>query len=277
MNDLSEHRDNALQNKGRTCPCCGAKLHPAFYFCIVCATPYKPVEAITGKFSNFEAVTDPDLIKTRAPNVWPVFWSYTVVLFILLILGILMDAGDSAFAYMLVLGSILMSGVTIFFSCRFWPSLVVQFKRLGLFTPAMALSVTALFGLLTINYIYHYILLQTFTEFKHIPTHFEEAGLGALSLLFFICIIPAIVEEIAFRGLIQHWLVRAITPLKAMLLASALFTALHLTVLSAPYLFAVGMLLAWVKYKTGSLYPPMILHFVHNAVAVFIFPLIANF
>ena len=51
-------------------------------------------------------------------------------------------------------------------------------------------------------------------------------------------------------------------------LASALFTMLHFSVISAPYLFAVGMLLGWTKYRTGSLYPSILLHFLHNYVVV---------
>ena len=53
-----------------------------------------------------------------------------------------------------------------------------------------------------------------------------------------------------------------------MVVASALFAALHFSVLSFPYLFAVGMALGWVKWKTGSLYPPMLMHFLHNYVVV---------
>ena len=82
------------------------------------------------------------------------------------------------------------------------------------------------------------------------------------------CLFPAVVEEIAFRGLVQHWLQTAISPLKAMLPASALFTALHFSVLGAPYLFMVGMLLGWAKWKTGSLYPSMVIHFLHNLVVI---------
>jgi membrane protease YdiL (CAAX protease family) len=80
--------------------------------------------------------------------------------------------------------------------------------------------------------------------------------------------LPAVIEEIAFRGLVQHWLHAAISPFRAMVLASALFTALHFSVLSAPYLFALGMVLGWAKWKTGSLYPSMLIHLVHNLVVL---------
>ena len=95
-----------------------------------------------------------------------------------------------------------------------------------------------------------------------------ESGLSQASLIILFCICPAIVEEIAFRGLVQHWLQAALTPLKAMVLASALFVALHFSIISLPYLFGLAMLLGWTKYKTGSLYPAMLIHFLHNYVVL---------
>ncbi len=80
-------------------------------------------------------------------------------------------------------------------------------------------------------------------------------------------------EEIAFRGLVQHWLQIAIAPWKGLVLASALFMALHFSAISAPYLFAVGMLLGYVKQRTGSLYPSMLIHFLHNLVVITFFSL----
>jgi membrane protease YdiL (CAAX protease family) len=44
--------------------------------------------------------------------------------------------------------------------------------------------------------------------------------------------------------------------------------ALHFSVMSAPYLFAVGMLLGWAKQKTGSLYPSIVIHFLHNFLVI---------
>jgi membrane protease YdiL (CAAX protease family) len=56
--------------------------------------------------------------------------------------------------------------------------------------------------------------------------------------------------------------------MRALLIASALFMALHFSVLSAPYLLLVGMLLGWAKLKTGSLYPSMLIHFLHNFIVI---------
>jgi membrane protease YdiL (CAAX protease family) len=82
------------------------------------------------------------------------------------------------------------------------------------------------------------------------------------------CIFPAIVEEIAYRGLVQHWLQAVLPAWKALVVASFLFAITHLSVISCPYLFLVGCLLGWAKLRTGSLYPSMLIHFVHNFVVI---------
>jgi membrane protease YdiL (CAAX protease family) len=55
--------------------------------------------------------------------------------------------------------------------------------------------------------------------------------------------------------------------------ASFLFAAMHFSIVSFPYLFLVGALLGWTKWKTGSLYPSMLIHFLHNFIVIETFPL----
>ena len=50
--------------------------------------------------------------------------------------------------------------------------------------------------------------------------------------------------------------------------AAALFAVLHFSLLSLPYLFMVGLLLGWAKWKTGSLYPSILVHFLHNLIVL---------
>lgn len=256
------------------CRYCGAVLNPAFYFCLRCATAYKAVELVSG-WNAYKPV-ESERIRQKAPNVWPVFWSYACVVFIAGLLQFLLGDDENARLYSLITGTALMFVLTAYFEAIYWRSLVVQLKRFGLFSKAALLSYGLLPLFLIVNFVYHYVFIGSFTETTGIYEFFNEAGLGTTAQLILICVFPAITEEIAFRGLIQHWLQTAIVPQRALLLASALFAGIHLSVLSAPYLFAVGYLLGWVKWKTQSLYPSMLLHFVHNAAVIFVFPLLMS-
>jgi membrane protease YdiL (CAAX protease family) len=93
---------------------------------------------------------------------------------------------------------------------------------------------------------------------------FLEAGYGWSTIIVTVCVQPAIVEELAFRGVVLSALGRVLGARDAVVVSALLFMVIHLTVLSFPHLFLIGLALGFLRVKTGSLYPCMLLHFVHN-------------
>lgn len=76
-------------------------------------------------------------------------------------------------------------------------------------------------------------------------------------------VLPSIVEELLFRGLILH----ALLPFgkwKAVLISSALFSLFHLSPAQTVYQFIFGIVLALVYLRTKNMLVPMLLHFVNN-------------
>ena len=127
-----------------------------------------------------------------------------------------------------------------------------------------------LIPLLFLNYGYGELIRQLAGEAMSDVDPFLELrkAVGPWGMILLIAVFPGVTEEVAFRAMVQHWLQIAIKPRHAIILASALFMALHFNILGAPYLFMVGCLLGWVKYKTGSLYPSMLIHGLHNYVVI---------
>ncbi|MEG1581881.1 MAG: type II CAAX endopeptidase family protein [Clostridia bacterium] len=83
------------------------------------------------------------------------------------------------------------------------------------------------------------------------------------------CIIPAISEEMLFRGLIFNGLKdRGVK--KAVLVSALLFMLMHGSPDQTIHQFILGVLLAYVFYYTGSLWYPIIIHFLNNFIVVFI-------
>jgi membrane protease YdiL (CAAX protease family) len=245
------------------CAYCGAQLVAEFYFCPNCATPYKGTESVLPRVL-LARPTDGELIAKKAPHVWRIFWTYLAVIVGTAVFVILLFEYDR-YDLWLLLQTAALFVTTCVFAVMHWPSLVVQFKRLGFLHPAAVAGILALGPLLAINYFYHGWLIEELGVERAVwVEQLRDLGLGTPTLVFFFCICPALLEEIAFRGLIQHWLHVAIPPLRAIVLASALFTVMHFTIISAPYIFLVGMVLGWTKWKTGSLYPSMAIHLAHN-------------
>lgn len=97
---------------------------------------------------------------------------------------------------------------------------------------------------------------------------FLDDGFGWGMIVLVICVQPAIIEELAFRGVIQGALGRILSPRDAIVVTALLFMTLHLTLLSFPFLFVMGLVLGVLRARLGSLYPGMVLHFCHNGIVL---------
>ena len=83
-----------------------------------------------------------------------------------------------------------------------------------------------------------------------------------------IAIMAPLVEELLFRGAIQGYMLRkGIKPLHAILIASAIFGIVHMNPIQIPFAFAIGMIFGWLYYRTGSVVPGIIGHFINNSIA----------
>jgi membrane protease YdiL (CAAX protease family) len=120
------------------------------------------------------------------------------------------------------------------------------------FASAMIGMVRFVFDLPDIQY------LETFTA--------EGYGLGWAVLCVAVC--PGIFEELAFRGVILSPLCRVLKRQEAMIVCALMFAILHLQAASMPHLFVIGYLLCWLRLRTGSLYPSIVMHFTHNLLVV---------
>lgn len=87
-------------------------------------------------------------------------------------------------------------------------------------------------------------------------------------------------EEIFFRGFVFAGLLRPLGLRAAMVLSGLLFGAFHVTGLDTLGLVVpfgvVGMLFAWVYYRTGSLWPTIATHLLFNLVSFVLLASIAG-
>lgn len=76
-------------------------------------------------------------------------------------------------------------------------------------------------------------------------------------------------EEFLFRGGVMNSLHRAGYSSKAMIVWSAVFFGVaHLNPAQIPFAFMLGLLLGWLYYRTGSLLPGILCHFINNFLGV---------
>jgi len=87
--------------------------------------------------------------------------------------------------------------------------------------------------------------------------------------LFMLALLPAVFEETLFRGGIQNLLSRWLKmPILAIIITSAVFSAVHGSYLGFLSRFVLGFVLGWMYYRTGNIWLNIIAHGFYNGTAV---------
>lgn len=81
--------------------------------------------------------------------------------------------------------------------------------------------------------------------------------------IFFICVIPAVTEELFFRGVLTGCLSKC-SVFVAALFSELCFALYHLSVFSFVYQFIFGVILGILRWKSNSVIPCVIAHFLNN-------------
>lgn len=85
---------------------------------------------------------------------------------------------------------------------------------------------------------------------------------------FFMAVVAApILEEIMFRGIILDGFLKNYKPWQAILVSAFMFGAIHGNLAQGIGAFGIGIVLGWLYWKTNSIWPAILLHFVNNGVA----------
>jgi len=165
----------------------------------------------------------------------------------------------------LVLGSVMYGVVTAFAwcwrdelrGCFTWPR--AAGSRIWLITAA-----TPLFTLTCVT-LAQYALGQIGWPVENVLVPERTARWPLFAFYIWIGLCPALFEEIAFRGLLLAKLKRLMTPLQAIWVTTLLFGIIHFDILAmAVFLIPLAWIAGWLTHRTGSLWPAMIIHFVHN-------------
>jgi len=86
--------------------------------------------------------------------------------------------------------------------------------------------------------------------------------------VFHLALLPAVCEEIAFRGLILSALVHRLGAGKGILVSALLFAFSHLNALQFVPTFVLGLALGYLTVRSGSILPAMLFHLVHNGMSI---------
>jgi sodium transport system permease protein len=95
-----------------------------------------------------------------------------------------------------------------------------------------------------------------------------EPGWGMWQLVFFLSIMPGVLEEIAFRGVLLSGVRKRMGALGTALVVGAVFGFFHVSLFRIIPTAWLGVLLAGVVLLSGSLLPAILWHILNNALAI---------
>ena len=92
-------------------------------------------------------------------------------------------------------------------------------------------------------------------------------GLAAIILLR-ACVLAPLTEELLFRGVLFGWLRQRLSATLTIAVTSIAFAAIHAYPAILPLAFVTGVALGWIRERSGSVAPTIVVHFVHNVLLV---------
>lgn len=114
--------------------------------------------------------------------------------------------------------------------------------------------------------------LVSMTELKSASEGYRQVaqtfyGNDLLLEIVVLCVFGPIAEELVFRGFVFQRLCRK-NAVAAVVISAALFGVMHFNMVQGIYTFIIGLVLAYIVYRTGSLVVVAAAHMAMNLVAV---------
>lgn len=99
-------------------------------------------------------------------------------------------------------------------------------------------------------------------------TLFGNDMAGLVLAVVMVVLVGPVVEEAVFRGALQEGLAARLGMWPGIVLQAALFAAFHRSWWLLFPMFVLGVVLGWLAERTDSLWPPIALHALYNAITV---------
>ncbi|MFW5804170.1 MAG: type II CAAX prenyl endopeptidase Rce1 family protein [bacterium] len=234
----------------KKCNNCGEHLIDSHRFCPKCGNRTYTIKNTTQ-------------IEREVYNVFLIFFSQlTFIAFLLLYRNEL----DSPIIIDLVFAII-----AVILSIRFYkvlkPSLAIQ-----RFSIKKSLQYAGIQTIITsFTFLVSYTLTQIFDlNSSTIKSEYEHYSYPFIIAFISIAIMPAIIEELVFRGVLFGQLLKLIHEKSVIIVTGILFAIIHFNFIGFIWLIPAGIYLGWLRYKEHTIWYGSLCHFIHNGICVIV-------
>ena len=170
-------------------------------------------------------------------------------------------------SYALTPVALLLATFWYFFRTKksFWQTVKKQKCHWKYYLIAIVLA-AGLFSMAYLNTLFADFLV--WLGFTMPPTNVPSLdGFGLVGVIFVVAVLPAVFEEILFRGVVLDG-AYAYGTAGAALLCGGLFSIFHQSPLQTIYPFVCGTAFALLAIRAGSVFPTILAHFINNLVII---------
>lgn len=163
-------------------------------------------------------------------------------------------------------------GLPLAFAAAAW----YLYRKRGLISSAfrwensqIPLIIVGLITIFSISYIVGELMTYMPYYDEIVQLYMDMIGnMNPAALLLGVVLVGPICEEIIFRGIILEGLLNKYDTQKAIIFSALIFGGIHLIPIQVINAFFIGLVLAWIYVKTRSLWTVIIIHILHNGIAV---------
>ena len=246
------------------CSNCQRPLQPAARFCPSCGQPITAAAGAPPAAAPRRAATSFD---RNWAEIKYVMWLFGLLLASSFTLGLATRVAQSVWPEIILTG--IDASLVAGFASTQYPEILslLRLPRPSIRRTFEMAGVAVVF--FVVMHAYFTLIVALGVPLLHVTAQFQKAGLNTASILLMTSVIPAVVEELAFRGVIQSALEHVLGRGDAWIVQAALFSVLHLLPVAFPSHFVMGLCFGYMRLRSGSLYPCMMLHASWNALVVY--------
>lgn len=114
------------------------------------------------------------------------------------------------------------------------------------------------------------LVVQVFPMSEGEEEIFSRVVDGGLASFITLALVAPFVEELLFRGIFLRAFLQRYSPTRALWYAALLFATAHLNIYQFVFALPLGLFVGWLYIRSGSLWPSILTHALHNS-SVFLF------
>jgi membrane protease YdiL (CAAX protease family) len=220
------------------------------------------------KFCNTCGSAQVDEINESA-NKWRLLQQSAIFYSIYIIVCALGNFVDifKTFGWSLVIEVIIAGTATIFFAYNWvetkqilrWPNFSIQ--------KLSAYCGLAMLGSFLVHYAVGWLNVTIFSKEEHFYTFFS-GGYGAVFwIIFFTAVLPALFEELGFRGYLLQVLLKVADEEQAIYISAFLFAIIHMSFVSLFWLIPFALFIGSTRIRENTIWYGVFFHFCFNLTA----------